>query len=64
MTKRLSREDKIAKKILDMVNDLTLDLDEVGVAIANIARKVSLNRLKVILESAEDEIEQLHNRYY
>lgn len=64
MTKRLTEAEKVAKKIVDMINDLTLDLDEVGSSIAHYARKVSLNRLKVILESAEYEIEQAHNRHY
>jgi len=63
MTKRLTKEDKVALKMIDMVNDLNLNLDEVGVVIAHTARKVSYNRLKVVLDSAEYEIEKLYTDY-
>jgi uncharacterized protein YuzE len=62
MTKRLTQEDKVAKKMIEMVNDLNLDLDETGKVIAHIARTVSYNRLKVVLDSAEYEMKQINKR--
>lgn len=51
--KTLTEEEKVAKKIVDTVNDLTIDLEEVGEIIGSTYRNVSINRLVVIAESAE-----------
>lgn len=54
---RLTNEEKVAKVIVYAVNDLTLDLEEVGEHIAEIANTVLYNRLQVIFEVAEEEVQ-------
>jgi hypothetical protein len=51
--KALTQEEKVAKKLIETVNDLTLDLEEVGEIIGNTYRNVSVNRLMVVAESAD-----------
>lgn len=60
MARRLTKEEKIAKQLGDIVNDVTLDLDDVGKYMAYTVATVSINRLSVILESAiyEREIDE------
>lgn len=58
MRKQLSEEQKTAKKIAKIVNDITLDLDEVGRAIVDIAPTVSYNRLVLLTEAAVEHKEQ------
>ncbi len=53
MPRKLTEEEKVAKKLIDTVNDLSLDLEEVGEIIGSTYRNVSVNRLVVIAESAE-----------
>ena len=52
-----SKEEKIAKKLSDIVNDYTLDLDEVGRHFYRVAPRVSYNRIIDIVEVAELERE-------
>lgn len=54
MARKLTDEEKVAKKIIDSVNDLTVDLEEVGEIIGSTYRNVSINRLVVVAESAEE----------
>ena len=51
--KALTQEEKVAKKLIETVNDLTLDLEEVGEIIGNTYRNVSVKRLMVVAESAD-----------
>ncbi len=51
--KAMTEEEKVAKKLIETVNDLTIDLEEVGEIIGTVYRNVSVNRLVVIAESAE-----------
>lgn len=51
--KTLTEEEKVAKKLIETVNDLTLDLEEVGEIIGSTYRNVSVNRLVIVAESAE-----------
>ena len=55
--KSLTHEEKIAKKLSDIVNDLTLDLDMVGHYLAY-GRNVTYNRLKTVIEAAEEKREE------
>lgn len=48
-------EEKVAKQIASIVNDVTLDLDEVGVYLARNSPAVSIRRIKLIVESATEE---------
>jgi hypothetical protein len=56
-----SNEEKVAGKIADSLDSVSLDLDEVG---RNIARMNNLpyNRLLIVVESAEEEKEKLNAR--
>ena len=53
MRKRLTKEERIAKKLIETVNDLDLDLEEVGEIIGTTYRNVSIKRLTIVAESAE-----------
>ena len=58
---RATRELKIAQKISEMVNDLTLDLDQIGVYLAT-NNNITYNRLMVIIDSAEfEKNERIHS---
>ena len=56
-----SNEEKVAGKIADSLDSVSLDLDEVG---RNIARMNNLpyNRLLIVVESTEEEKEKLNAR--
>ena len=56
-----SNEEKVATKIADSLDSVSLDLDEVG---RNIARMSNLhyNRLLIVVESAEEEKEKTDAR--
>jgi len=62
MAKRMTEEEKIAKKLSEIVSDLRLDLELIGSYLAGIAPTVSYNRLQVIAESAEHEKERMNDR--
>ena len=66
MTRRLPMSDelKIAKKLSDIVSDVRLDLDLVGVYLAEIAPTVSYRRLSTLIESADAEKERQNDRVY
>jgi hypothetical protein len=53
----ISKEEKIARKLSDIVNDYTLDLDEVGRYFYRVAPRVSYNRIIDIVDVAEMERE-------
>ena len=55
MSKRIPQEEKVAKILVYAVNDLTLDLEQVGEYVAEIANTVLYNRLQVVFETAEFE---------
>jgi hypothetical protein len=57
-----TKEEKAATKIATIVNDITLDLDFVGVYLARSSPTVSYNRLMLIAESAEFEKENVNVR--
>jgi hypothetical protein len=58
-----SKEEKVAVKLSDIVNDYTLDIDEVGVSFARVAPTVSYNRIKNIVEVAELEKEGKYDEF-
>jgi len=55
MTKRTTKEEKVAKILVYSVNDLTLDLDLVGEYVAEISTTVLYNRLDLVMETAREE---------
>lgn len=54
----MSDELKIAKKLADLVSDLRLNLDLIGIYFSEVAPNVSFRRLVEIVESAEQEKEK------
>lgn len=51
-----THEEKIAEKITDLLSDIRLDLDQIGIYLARNS-KVGYNRLMLITEAAEFERE-------
>lgn len=60
--KRITKEERVAKSIIELVNDLTLDLDSVGRYIAEQSPSVLYNRLDTVIDSAQYEKEQMYDR--
>ena len=52
---QLTKEQKIAKKMTELVSDVTLDLDEVGKTIANAQPTITYNRIILVAEAAVEE---------
>lgn len=50
-----TKEQRLAKQIVDITNDVSLDLDDIGKTIANAHPTVSYNRFILIAESAVEE---------
>ena len=63
MRKRATLEEKVAKNMIELVNDFTLDLDAVGRYVGEQASVVLYNRLDVIIDSARYAKEQQIERY-
>jgi hypothetical protein len=61
--KQVTKEEKVAKTIIESVNDFTLDLDSVGRYIAEQSNSVLYNRLDVVADSARESKEELHERH-
>ena len=61
--KRVTKEEKVAKNMIELVNDLTLDLDSVGRYVGEQASVVLYNRLDTVIDSARYEKEKLINGY-
>jgi hypothetical protein len=57
----ITEEEKVAKKLATIISDVRLDLDEVGIHLANLSN-VSYRRLTEIAESAEYEKENKYDR--
>ena len=57
-----SKEEKIALKLSEIVNDYTLDLEEIGRYFYRVAPKVSYNRVVEIIDVAEMERENANVR--
>ena len=62
-----SKEEKIAVKLSDIVNDYTLDIEEIGKNFARVAPLVSYNRVIEITEVAqlerEGKLDELNKLY-
>lgn len=50
-----SKSEKTARKLAEIVNDLDLDLEQVGIYLGRLRPSVFYHRLNVILESAHFE---------
>jgi len=62
MRRIITEEEKAAKKISNVVSDIRLDLDSVGIYLARYSPTISYNRLLLIAESAEFEKESIDVR--
>lgn len=62
MRHRLTEEEKIAKQLAKVVSDVTVNLDEVGRALARAFPNVIFRRLDIIVSSAEYEKEAQYDR--
>jgi hypothetical protein len=62
-----SKEEKVAAKLSDIVNDYTLDIEEVGKSFARVAPIISYNRVMDIAEVAqlerEGKLDELNSLY-
>lgn len=58
---KLTEEEKVATRLANIINDLTIDLEQVGVYFARSSRLVSQNRLQVVAEAAQAERDNLDN---
>jgi hypothetical protein len=63
MRKRATKEEKVARDMIELVNDLTLDLDQVGYYIGEQSSVVLYNRLDTVIDSARDTKEEQIERY-
>lgn len=54
MRKRITKEERVAIKLSESVADVTLDLDQVGRALAT-SPTILADRLQVVIESAREE---------
>ena len=64
MRKRATKEEKVAKTMVDLVTDLTLDLDQVGRYVGEQASTVIYNRLDTVLDSARETKEEQIDKLY
>jgi hypothetical protein len=56
MAKKLTEEEKVAIKLDELVSDLRLDLDMIGIYLGQIVRGYNYNRIKTITESLDREM--------
>jgi hypothetical protein len=59
---KLTPEDIVAKKMLELVKDVTLDLEVVGYTIALISPTILQNRLQLIIETAYEKKRELNDK--
>lgn len=64
MRRRITKEQKVAEVIASSVSDVSLDLDEIGKAIALGQPTVLYNRLILVAESAVEEKENERNIFW
>lgn len=62
MSKTITDEEKIAKKLIHLLSDIRTDLHLVGYYFANLASKGAFLRLEEIQASAEETIEDSFDR--
>lgn len=60
MVRRISVEEKIAERIEKLINDLTVDIEQLGIYLAR-TNNITYRRLQTIAESAKYEKEENGN---
>jgi len=61
---KFTKEGKTAQKMADLVNDLTLDLETVGIYLADLTSSVLYNRLHEVFDSARYQKEYMYSDEY
>lgn len=59
----ISNEEKTARKLKDLISDVTLDLEMIAVHLYNISPNVIVNRILLIADIIQDEKDERHNDY-
>lgn len=59
ISKAITPEERVAKRIKVIVEDLDLDLEQAGIYLARVLPHLTFNRLKAIMEVAVDEKEMI-----
>lgn len=57
-----TREEKVAEQFVNLISDLRIDLDQVGIYLAQQKPSTGYTRLMIIAESAEHEKEREYDR--
>lgn len=60
--KIITKEEKVAKTIIDKLTDLTLDLEMIGLYLAWNVSSVLYNRFQIVAETTFDEKEKQNDR--
>lgn len=60
----MTEEEKVARRLIKIVSDLTLDLEQVGAFLGNISPWVAINRISLMAEIAREEKDEFTRRYY
>ena len=63
MRKRITDEERVAKKMSDLISDLRLDLEMISLYITQISPNVTINRILLMADFIQDEKENKHNDY-
>lgn len=63
MRRQKTEEEKIVKNLSDIVSDVRIDLDQIGVYLARNST-LTYNRFMLIMESAEHEMEMKNVRQH
>jgi len=63
MRKRITDEEKIAKRLSDSISDLRLDLEMISLYISQISPNVTINRILLMAEFLKEEKEGTQNNY-
>jgi hypothetical protein len=63
MRKVVTNEEKVAKRLSDMISDLRLDLEMISLYITQISPNVTINRILLMADFIQDEKENKHNDY-
>jgi hypothetical protein len=61
--KLVTKEEKVAVQLCNILADLRLDLDMIGKYLVQLSPNVIYNRLIILTDSAEAEKEDQHNDY-
>jgi hypothetical protein len=61
ISKAMIPEEKVAKRIKTIVEDLDLDLEQTGIMLARLLPHLTFTRLQAIMEVANDEKELILN---